>query len=142
MTQTVRKIDRSTIGSSSSSSTTTTTTVAHAPGRVLDPQDYEAIRTGYVDIIGPLNAIKAQDIEAAIQCGLDAGAVLDAIEQTGLARRPSHAYLRAILRRYAQFGIYTRDLAELDREKFAARREAANAERASWYADPQDAMPW
>jgi hypothetical protein len=120
-----------------------TTTIDTEPGvLLLHPVDMEAIRTGYVDILGPINAIKARAIEAAINSGLDASAILDALEQTALAARPSHAYLCAILRRYITQGIRTAADAEADREAYAARREAANRERAAWYADPSDDMPW
>ena len=129
--------------SRSSSSSTTTTTMAHGAGRVLiDPQDLEAIRTGYYEILGPLNSVKARIIEAAFMNGVEASAILDALEQTALARRPSHAYLCAILRRYMTFGIRTAEAAQQDRDEYAARREAANRERAAWYADPADNMPF
>lgn len=108
----------------------------------MNPIDLEAIRTGYVDVLGQLNAYKAQDIERAIAFGLDASAILDALEQTALAPRPSHAYFRAILGRYISQDIKTAQDAERDRDKFRARREAANRERAAWYADPADNMPW
>ena len=133
-------------GSSSSTTTTTTsttTTYNTEPGVFrVNPIDLEAIRSGYVDILGPINSIKARAIEAAIAHGLDASAILDALEQTALAARPSHAYLCAILRRYITQGIRTAADAEADRAEYAARREAANRERAAWYADPADAMPW
>ena len=123
-------------------SSSTTTTVAHGARRVLDPQDYEAIRTGYLEVLGPLNSIKAHDIERAIAFGLDASAILDAIYQTAMANRPTHAYLRAILNRYITEGIYTEADAERDRRDYAARREAANRERASWYSDPVEEYLW
>lgn len=129
--------------SSSSSSTTTTTTMNNGAGRVLFPQDYEAIRTGYVDVLGQLNGFKARDIEWAINNGLEASAILDALEVTAMAKRPTHYYFRAILHRYATFGIHTAEDAERDREAWAARREAANRESwGAWYKDPAEDMPW
>lgn len=127
----------------SGTGSSSTTTKPHGAGRVLHPIDLEAIRTGYVDVLGPLNAYKARDIEVAINCGLEASAILDAIEQTARAARPSHAYLVAILRRYATYGITTRQEAEEDREAFRAKQEAARRETwGAWYHDPQDDQPW
>ena len=68
------------------------------PGVLCAPHDLEAIRQGYEQVLGLLNVFKARDIEAALRSGLDAGAILDAIEETAMAPRPSHYYLRAILR--------------------------------------------
>lgn len=123
---------------SSSRSSSTTTTVAHGARRVeITPMDYEAIRTCYVDVLGAMNGVKARDIEAAIDGGLDASAILDALEETALAPRPSHYYLRAILRRYMAQGICTRAQAEQERQAFRARREAADQEAGgAWYKNP------
>lgn len=134
--------DRQLGGQQNATRSSSTTTTAHGAGRTLNPVDLEAIRSGYVDILGQLNAIKARDIERAITCGLEASAILDALEQVALAPRPSHAYFRAVLGRYISQGIFTGQDAERDREEFRARREAANRERAAWYADPADSMPW
>ena len=129
---------------SSSTTTTGTTTTYHTEPGVsrIDPWDLEAIREAYTDLLGPLNSFKAQIIEAAMQNGMTAGAILDAIRQTAFAPRPSHAYLTAIIRRYITYGIHTAEEAEADRQEYAMRREAANRERAAWYKDPRDNMPW
>ena len=135
--------DRDSKRSSSSSTAIYSSSTVHGAGHVLTPWDMEAIREGYVDILGSLNAIKARDIEAAISCGLDAGAILDALEQTALATRPSHAYFRTIIRRYMAEGIHTANEAEEAREIFRAKREAANRERwNAWYKDPADDFPF
>lgn len=115
----------------------TSSSVSHGAGRVqLTAVELEMIRQGYVDAIGPLNAIKARDIETAIGAGVQASAILDAIEQTGLAPRPSHYYLRAILRRYASEGITTADEAERSRGDYRTRRAAAGREQTSWWHNP------
>lgn len=115
----------------------TTTSIAHGAGRVQPTAaELEAIRQEYVDEIGALNAIKARDIEAAIEAGVQASAILDAIEQTALAPRPSHYYLRAILRRYAAEGITTAEEAERSRGDFRTRRAAAGRDRAEWWHNP------
>jgi DNA replication protein DnaD len=98
--------------------------------------DLEQIRQMYVDVLGPLNAIKAQGIERAMKQEIEPSAILDALEQTALAPRPSHAYLMAILRRYAAAGIHTADEAEADRQRFAIERAAASRERSTWYDAP------
>ena len=123
--------------------TTTTnysTTINTEPG-VLSPIQLEAIRTAYVDVIGPLNMYRAQIIEQAMATGLDAGAILDAIEQTAMAPRPSHAYLAAILRRYIAAGITTAAAAMADRQRHAVRRAAAGREASPWYARPSAHNP-
>lgn len=131
------------VSSISSSSTTSTTTLHTDPGvSWLSPYEMETIREVYEDVLGPINTYKAQAIGKAIACGLTMDAVIDAIEQTAMAARPSHAYLAAILRRYASYGLTTKQAAERDRETFAARREAANRERAVWYRSPDEDMPW
>lgn len=97
----------------------------------------------YVDVLGPLNRIKARDIEAAIANGVQTSAIIDALDETALAARPSHQYLRAILRRYVSFGIYTAEDAEKDREQFRAQREASNREKwGAWYKNPEDEFPF
>ena len=143
-----QKAEREQAASNSRHTTTpnnnsTSTTIDTEPGVFLSPMDMEAIRQTYNDILGTLNFIKARDIEWAIRSGLKAGAILDAIEQTAMAHRPSHPYLVAILERYISYGIHTREDAERDRIAHKARRDAANRERwNAWYKNPEDDMPW
>lgn len=116
---------------------TTSSSIAHGPRRVQpSPMDLEQIRQLYVDVLGPLNAIKARDIEQAMGAGVTASAILDALEQTALAPRPTHAYLRAVLRRYAAEGVTTAEDAERSREAYRAQRAAAGRERTTWYDAP------
>ena len=120
-----------------SSSILSCSSIGHGPGRVLNALEMETIRQAYVDALGDLNVFKARDIEAAISEGLEASAILDALEQTAMAARPSHYYLRAILRRYAAEGIHTSAEAEAARAQFRARRAAAHqAAGAAWYKNP------
>jgi len=127
----------------SSTTTLLLSTMSHGTGRVLDPQDMEAIRTGYIDIFGVLNGYRARDIEWAIEHGVTASGIIDAMEQTAFARRPTHQYFKAILRRYVTQGIYTAEDAERDRERWRLQREAANRETwGSWYKDPADDFPF
>ena len=130
--------------SSINAATTTGSSITTAPGvHMLDAHDLELIRQYYVEILGPINAWKARDIELSIHAGMDASAILDAIEQTAMARRPSHYYLRAILRRYMSEGITTAEKAAQCREERRKERECANREKwSSWYASPEDQMPW
>ena len=115
--------------------TSSTTTVAHGPRRVLPSAlEWEEIRQTYVDVLGALNCVKAHDIEEAINQGLQPSAILDAIEQTALAPRPTHYYLRAVLRRYATWGIFTREAAEKDRnERKREQRLAQFRNECTWY---------
>ena len=116
---------------------TSSSSISHGAGRVQpSPMDLEQIRQMYVDVLGPLNAIKARDIEQAMNGGLTASAILDAIEQTALAPRPAHAYLRAVLRRYVAEHVTTAEDAERTREAYRAQRAAAGRERSAWYDAP------
>lgn len=115
---------------------TTSTTCNTEPGVSISAMELDAIAAAYNDVIGPLNMYRARTIEEAIGAGLDAGAILDAIEQTAMAPRPSHAYLAAILRRYIADGITTAAAAISDRQRHAVRRAAAGRETAPWYARP------
>lgn len=75
-------------------------------GRALLPADLEQIRESYVDNIGPLTGAVASLIEDAFYKGkLEVEEILMAIEETGLAPRPSPYYLRAILKNWAENGV-------------------------------------
>lgn len=99
-----------TVGSSS-----TTTTYHTDPGVfTANPQDLEVIRTAYNGTIGPLTAPIAHFIEKCISAGMEPAVIVDAIERTGWARRPSPFYLRAILQRYLREQIRTMEDVEGD----------------------------
>ena len=99
-----------------------------APGagrvpRLMLPEDMEMIRDAYLDNIGPMTGAVAKLIETAIDHGLTAKEVVMAIEETGLAPRPSAYYLKAILENWAQNGVTVSKL----------RREVqANSARKWW----------
>lgn len=119
----------------SKKNTSSTSTIANThPGVFLEPFEWEQIRQGYEMLLGALNAYRARDIEIAVENHLEVSAILDALEQTALAPRPSHSYLRAILMRYTREGIYTADRAEAQREE--RRLERYNAKKLqynTWY---------
>lgn len=140
MTEQRTKIDR--VQKNHQQAGSSTTTIHTDPGVFcLPPQDLEAIRTYYNSILGPLNMAKAAVIERAIQAGVTASAILDALEQTALAPRPSHAYLTAILRRYMAEGITTAEEAEAQRFQRRHEREMARVEREhTWYMSPADEL--
>ena len=109
-----------TMTTNSSSTTTSITTDHHhhhdnnyynnnynnGAGRALLPADLEQIRDSYVDNIGPLTGAVASLIEDAFYKGkLEVEEILMAIEETGLAPRPSPYYLRAILKNWAENGV-------------------------------------
>ena len=117
---------------------TTTTTTNTEPGVLADPHDLELIRQAYLEILGPINVVKANIIERALMNGVKPDAILNAITETGMAPRPSHAYLSAILTRYMMMGITDMAAIEAERaEREQARREA-NASKWSWYSDPEE----
>ena len=98
-----------------SSSTTTTTTYHTEPGVfTANPQDLEVIRTAYNGVCGPLTAPIAHFIEKCLSAGMEPAVIVDAIERTGWARRPSPFYLRAILQRYLREQIRTMEDVEGD----------------------------
>ena len=71
----------------------------------LTPENLEEIRVAYEENIGPMTGAVASMIEAAAEHGLTHVEVIWAIEETGLAPRPSPYYLRAILRNWAETGV-------------------------------------
>ena len=133
--QTLREKEHNTTSS-------TTTTYHTEPGVLCTPVELEQIRTVYEDVIGRLNMVKARDIEEALRAGVTAEGIVDALEQTAMAPRPSHYYLRAILRRYAERGIYTIKDAERDRYIRRAQQRYAREEREAWYKPVVDDDPW
>ena len=105
----------------------------------LSAHELEQIRLAYSGLLGDLNVYKAQIIDQAIKNGVQASAILDAIEQTGYAPRPSHAYFSAILRRYIVMQISTAKEAEADRQVRMRRRwKATHDDWAAWYDRPED----
>lgn len=128
--------------SSSSATSSTTTTRAHGPRRVLEPLELEKIRKCYIDVLGPLNYFKAKVLEEAIQYGLQTSAILDALEQTAIAPRPSHAYLSAILHRYICQDIHTVEDAERDRLRRRYEREDGLKQALNWWERSSDELPF
>ena len=71
----------------------------------VPPEALEMIRLCYSENIGPMTGVVAGMIEQAIQAGLTPEDIVLAIEETGMASKPSPFYLRAILRQWAEFGV-------------------------------------
>lgn len=66
----------------------------------------EKISEAYKANIGPMiTQAAAIVIENALKAGMEPGTVIWAIEETGLAARPSPYYLRAVLRNWAETGV-------------------------------------
>lgn len=120
------------------SSSTTSSSLHTNPGVLLAPADMETIRIAYESVLGLLNSVRAHDIEWALGCGLKLSAILDAIDQTAMARNPSHFYLRAILQRYVKDEIFTREIAAKRRRYRSDMRKLHSEDRwSSWYGSPQ-----
>lgn len=79
--------------------------IFHVPGRVLSDEDKNAILEAYVDNIGDMTGAVAGVIERAFAAGIDAADIIMAIEDTGLAPRPSGLYLKRILDRWIETGV-------------------------------------
>ena len=90
-------------------------------------QDYMAIKEAYCSAIGPLTAPVAWYLEGLMADGMTPEVILNAIQETGWARRPSPQYLRAILERYKAHGILTIPQLLHDQEEFAESKQ--------WYED-------
>lgn len=72
------------------------------PGREIMDQ----IATAYKENINPMiTAAAAGIIERALQHGMEPQTVIQAIEETGMASRPSPYYLSAVLRNWAESGV-------------------------------------
>ena len=135
----IKKTARSDFQSGGGSSTTTDHT---DPG--VSAHDLEVIRQHYEGVLRCyLNNVTAGDIERAIQAGLQTSAILDALDETAMAPRPSHHYFRAILLRYMREGITTREKAEQQRWLRKHEREMARMCRENaWYSSPMNETEW
>lgn len=138
----IKKTARTDLQSSGASSSSSTTTYHTEPG--VSACDLEVIRQYYERILRCyLNAFTAADIEQAINAGLKTSAILDALDETAMAPRPSHYYFRAILKRYMVEGITTREQAEEQRMRRRHERAMARMNRENaWYSSPMDVTEW
>ena len=75
------------------------------PGVSINREAGERIVHAYTQAVGPMNYFVAQEIESAIRQGLTVANVLEAIQITSFAPRPSAAYLRAVLRNWIRDGV-------------------------------------
>lgn len=120
---------------------TTTTTVDTEPGVFRNPDyDKHIILEEYTKTIRqPMTMQVCWFLGKLLEDGMEASVILSAIHETGWAPRPSPQYLRAILLRCKNEGIYTQ--AQWDYRQ-AERQEAieqANAARYSgWISYPGD----
>lgn len=125
-----------TTSSSTSSSTSTTTTTIHThPGVFWNDDMLEAIAKKYEDIIGyAINGTIGHYLRRCMNAGMNAYVVLDAIERTGWARKPSPYYLRAILERYLRDDILTLDDVHADeRDRYIYRRQKKLEKETGWF---------
>lgn len=123
--------------------TSTSTTIAPEPGVFCSPEDLDTIREYYTDSIGPLTGAIAYYIEGKIRRGMQPGVILDAINQTGWARRPSPHYLKAILDRLEMEGVKTVQQLDVNKMRRDRERDEANARQwRKWYRDPEEDLPF
>lgn len=79
--------------------------ISHGTGRIMPTEAGERIRDAYIDnVCDRMTAAAAHMIEEAFQAGMTVEDIILAIEDTGLAPRPSPAYLKAILATWAKEG--------------------------------------
>lgn len=105
----------------------TTRTGARAREGAIGPEALEGIRRAYEGVIGPLTEYTAREIEGALSAGMAPDVIEAAIRITAAAPRPSFAYLRAVLRRWARDGLWT--MADV-----AADQERHQASQSSWWS--------
>ena len=109
MTQLVRNFNtpttthttNTTTEGSSINSSSSSTSIHTQPG----VHDLCCIKEAYNNCIGDLKAPIAWYLEGLMASGMQPEVILNAIQETGWARRPSPQYLRAILERYKAYGI-------------------------------------
>lgn len=100
----------------------TTGARARAREAEISPDDLERIRRAYVGVIGRLTEYTAREIEEALKAGMAPEVVVAAIEATAKAPRPSFAYLRAVLRRWARDGLWTMTELVADQDRYQAQK--------------------
>ena len=84
----------------------TITTRSRACSELPGDEAMEKIAEAYKANIGPMiTQAAALVIENALKAGMEPATVIWAIEETGLASRPSPYYLRAVLRNWAEWGV-------------------------------------
>lgn len=104
-----------------------TTTVSTPPG--VHELDLIQLKNAYSRLLGPMTAQVGWFFEELLTYGMEIDVIIDAIDQTGWARRPSPQYLRAILRRYKANGIRTMQQVVNNRSEFDEARD----ERREWW---------
>lgn len=118
-----------TINSSRSSNriTSTTTTGDTRPGVFSNPLEAEntlhVIGMEYNNILGPMNMQIARYIEQLLREGMEPEVILDALQSTAWARRPSPQYFRAICARYRERGIMTMGAVLHDQDEWESRQK-------------------
>ena len=126
-----------------SRNTSTTTTRSTHPGVFQNSaleadHDLRVIGQAYTDVLGPMALPIARYIKKLLQDGMAAEVVLDAIQQTAWARRPSPQYFRAICARRMDQGIMSMgDMIE--------EHDAWEARQRPWWAPDardRDDLPW
>lgn len=74
-------------------------------GRALTECDQQLLKEAYCDNIGTMTGAAAKLLERAFDGGLEVDELVMAIEETGLAPRPSAYYLKAILENWVKNGV-------------------------------------
>ena len=74
-------------------------------GRALTECDQQLLKEAYCDNTGTMTGAAAKLLESAFDSGLTVDELVMAIEETGLAPRPSAYYLKAILENWARNGV-------------------------------------
>lgn len=148
-TSTRNRTSRST-SSRSSSSTSTTTTVATEPGvsssRATVDYAWNQIIAAYCRTINQNMSMQvAHMIADYMRWGIESDVIIEAINETGFAPKPSPQYLRAILRRCTNQGIMTMEQWNYAQdERQTAIHTACNARFDAWsyYPGKEEDLPF
>lgn len=88
------------------------------------------LKMAYCRCIGDLNATVAWYLENLINDGMEVPVILNAINETAWARRPSPYYMKCILERYKRDGIFTAHDLKLDQIDYATQQAE---KRENWW---------
>ena len=104
-------------------SSSTSSSIHTVPGVFCNADDLQAIKEAYQGCIGcNISVTIAHYIENLLANGMQPEVILNAIQETGWARRPSPQYMRAILERYRSRGIKSMEQLLYDQDEFAERK--------------------
>lgn len=140
----------STSGTRRTGSSSTTTTVATEPGVSCNWAEvnyvWQQIMNAYCQTINADMSMQvAHMIADYMRYGIEPEVIVEAINETGFAARPSPQYLRAILRRCTNQSIHTMEQwrnAQWEREEQMTKASKARFDAWSYFPGKEDELPF